>query len=46
MKEEILALRDLGVSISEISHRTGYSLTEICEVLYRQNQEDIENDSL
>lgn len=46
MKEEILALRRLGLSISEISHRTGHTITEVCEVLYRQNQEDIENDSL
>lgn len=44
MKEEILALRKLGLSILEIAKRTGYSLTEVCDVVYTQNQEDKDDD--
>lgn len=45
MKSEILSLRKLGMSIGEISRRTGYTITQVCEVVYQQNQEDIEKDN-
>lgn len=44
MREEILALRKLGLSIAEIAERTGYRLTEVCNVIYEQNDKDIAND--
>lgn len=40
MKEEILALRKLGMSIGEISEVTGYSVTEVSTVIYNQNNKD------
>jgi hypothetical protein len=44
MKTQILNLRKLGLSISEISRITGYSLTQVCLVIRHQNDEDIKND--
>lgn len=40
MKDEILALRKLGFSIAEIVKETGCSVTEVCDVVYKQNNED------
>lgn len=40
MKEEILALRRLGHTLSQISEMTGYSLTDVCKVVYDQNNEE------
>jgi DNA-binding transcriptional regulator GbsR (MarR family) len=44
MEQEILSLRKLGLTISEIAHKTGYSITEVCEVIRAQNDKDIAND--
>lgn len=41
-KQEILALRQLGLSISEISKKINKSITEVCEVIYEQNIRDVE----
>jgi len=45
MREEILALRKLGHTISQISKETGYSLSEVCNVIYEQNNKDKEDDA-
>ena len=44
MKDEILGLRRLGFSIGEISSQTGYTLTQLCDVIRTQNDLDINND--
>ena len=40
MKEEILSLRKLGMSLAEIAMRTGYSLTDVCQIVYDENSKD------
>jgi DNA-binding transcriptional regulator GbsR (MarR family) len=45
MVEEILELRSKGLTISEISHKTGYSITRVCEVIRAQNDKDIAEDN-
>lgn len=44
MRDEILGLRKLGLSIGEIANHTGYSITQVCEVIRTQNDLDINND--
>lgn len=44
-KDTILFLRSKGYSISGIHSVTGRKITEICEVIYEQNQKDIASDS-
>lgn len=43
-RDAILHLRTHGYTISGIYAITGVSITEICEVIYEQNQKDISND--
>lgn len=44
MKSRILELKGAGHSISEIAQLSGYTITEICTVLYSQNNEDKSRD--
>lgn len=37
---EILSLRKLGYKIAEISRLTGYSISQVSEVIYYQNTLD------
>jgi hypothetical protein len=44
MADEILFLRTEGRTIAEISALTGWSLTEVCNVIYERNRQDKEAD--
>lgn len=45
IKDTVLHLRANGYNISYIYAVTGIRITQICEVIYEQNQQDIHRDN-
>lgn len=39
--DRVMELRKKGWSLISISMITGYTLTEVCEMVFKQNQDDI-----
>lgn len=45
-RDTVLFLRSKGYSIAGIQAVTGLTITNICEVIYEQNQNDIADDAI